>query len=221
MTAATTTHPYKLLQVDGEASPEVIEAAYRRLAKMYHPDVSSGRDTVARMAEINAAHDALKDPVSRRAIDQELLRGAASARPRAASATPRPTERPAPRPVDYEPSRARSATSAAQPHAQWHETLREGRRAQRAIAIIAFLIFVITPLFDRFTEPAVARLATGMRVWVVILCVQLVLDANNWNTTPLGEVLRLSGRLLKLLVRASVGAAKTLGATLEGRLRES
>jgi len=123
--------------------------------------------------------------------------------------------------VDYEPSRARSATSAAQPHTPWHETPREGRRAQRAIAIIAFLIFVITPLFDRFTEPAVARLATGMRVWVVILCVQLVLDANNWNTTPLGEVLRLSGRLRKLLVRASVGAAKTLGATLVGRLRRA
>jgi hypothetical protein len=60
-----------------------------------------------------------------------------------------------------------------------------------------------------------------MRVWVVILCVQLVLDANNWNTTPLGEMLRLIGRLLKLLVMASVGAAKTLGATLVGRLRES
>jgi DnaJ-class molecular chaperone len=31
---------YKILQVDPSAEQEVIEAAYRRLARMYHPDIS-------------------------------------------------------------------------------------------------------------------------------------------------------------------------------------
>ena len=35
------TNPYKVLQVDPEAEDEVIEAAYRRLARKYHPDVAT------------------------------------------------------------------------------------------------------------------------------------------------------------------------------------
>ena len=31
--------PYKILQVDPEAEDEVIQAAYRRLARKYHPDL--------------------------------------------------------------------------------------------------------------------------------------------------------------------------------------
>jgi curved DNA-binding protein CbpA len=34
--------PYKILQVDSEAEDEVIQAAYRRLARKYHPDVNPG-----------------------------------------------------------------------------------------------------------------------------------------------------------------------------------
>jgi DnaJ-class molecular chaperone len=32
---------YKVLQVDSEAEEEVIQAAYRRLAQKYHPDVAA------------------------------------------------------------------------------------------------------------------------------------------------------------------------------------
>jgi DnaJ-class molecular chaperone len=35
--------PYKVLQVDSEAEDEVIQAAYRRLAQKYHPDVATSR----------------------------------------------------------------------------------------------------------------------------------------------------------------------------------
>ena len=35
---------YKILQVDPEADAEVIEAAYRRLARRYHPDISTEPD---------------------------------------------------------------------------------------------------------------------------------------------------------------------------------
>ena len=34
--------PYKILQVDPEAEDEVIAAAYRRLARKYHPDTATG-----------------------------------------------------------------------------------------------------------------------------------------------------------------------------------
>jgi hypothetical protein len=226
--SAVTTNPYKILQVDQEASPEVIEAAFRRLAKMNHPDVSSGRDAVERMAGINTAHDLLEDPVSRRSIDQDLARQETDHRPRTAdarpstpSATPPPTEDPAPQPVDYEPSPARRAASTAEPRAPWHETPKRDGQAQRVIAVITFLVFVVTPLFDRFSEPFITRFATGMAVWGVILVVELVLDAPNWRMTPLGEILRLGGRLLKRLVLSSVWAAKTLGTTLVRRLRRA
>jgi curved DNA-binding protein CbpA len=60
--------PYKILQVDSEAEDEVIQAAYRRLAQKYHPDVATGPDA-ARMAGINAAWEILRDPARRAAHD--------------------------------------------------------------------------------------------------------------------------------------------------------
>jgi curved DNA-binding protein CbpA len=62
--------PYKILQVDPEAEDEVIEAAYRRLARKYHPDVASGGDAAARMVAINQAWEVLRNPVSRSAVDR-------------------------------------------------------------------------------------------------------------------------------------------------------
>ena len=53
--------PYKTLQVDSEAEDEVIQAAYRRLARKYHPDVA-GDDAADRMSAINAAWDLIGDP---------------------------------------------------------------------------------------------------------------------------------------------------------------
>jgi curved DNA-binding protein CbpA len=62
--------PYKVLQVDPEAEDEVIQAAYRRLAQKYHPDVA-GTDGATRMAAINAAWELLRDPRRRAAHDRE------------------------------------------------------------------------------------------------------------------------------------------------------
>ena len=61
--------PYKVLQVDPEAEDEVIQAAYRRLAQKYHPDVATGPDADARMSAINAAWEVLGDPGRRAAFD--------------------------------------------------------------------------------------------------------------------------------------------------------
>jgi curved DNA-binding protein CbpA len=63
--------PYKTLQVDPEADDEVIKAAYRGLARKYHPDVAVGGDAAARMAAINAAWDLIGDPETRRRYDQD------------------------------------------------------------------------------------------------------------------------------------------------------
>jgi curved DNA-binding protein len=74
--------PYKVLQVDSEAEDEVIQAAYRRLAQKYHPDVATGDDAAARMAAINAAWEVLRDPARRASFDlaRRLARREAEAR---------------------------------------------------------------------------------------------------------------------------------------------
>jgi curved DNA-binding protein CbpA len=69
--------PYKILQVDPEAEDEVIQAAYRRLARKYHPDVTPGPEAEARMAAINAAWARLGDPLARAAFDRERAAGGA------------------------------------------------------------------------------------------------------------------------------------------------
>jgi len=53
--------PHAVLGVQPGASPDEIAAAYRRLAKEWHPDVAGAAAAVARMAEINAAYAALRD----------------------------------------------------------------------------------------------------------------------------------------------------------------
>jgi curved DNA-binding protein CbpA len=60
--------PYEVLQVSRHASPEVIHAAYRALARGYHPDVNGGHENV-RMRSLNAAYATLSDPDRRTAYD--------------------------------------------------------------------------------------------------------------------------------------------------------
>lgn len=61
------TDAYKVLQVDTGAEEPVIHAAYRALARRFHPD-GDAPDSV-RMAHINAAYAILRDPDRRRAYD--------------------------------------------------------------------------------------------------------------------------------------------------------
>jgi hypothetical protein len=59
---------YAELEVSRLASVEVIDAAYRTLAKRHHPDVARGYDA-DRIKRLNLAHDWLTDPVRRRRYD--------------------------------------------------------------------------------------------------------------------------------------------------------
>lgn len=88
---------YKVLQVDPEAEDEVIQAAYRRLARKYHPDMAEGDEAAARMAAINAAWELIGEPDARAAYDQARLAeggmmgrssGAAGTGPPSAESTP-------------------------------------------------------------------------------------------------------------------------------------
>jgi hypothetical protein len=77
-------HPHEVLGVAPNATPEEIAAAYRELAKRFHPDVA-GDEAVPRMAEINAAYDLLRNGL---ADDQR-------SRLRDRDGTPPPPPRPA------------------------------------------------------------------------------------------------------------------------------
>ena len=63
---------YQVLQVDPAADPEVIEAAFRRLALKYHPDRSTQPDAPARMRQLLEAKSVLSDPAKRSAYDAAI-----------------------------------------------------------------------------------------------------------------------------------------------------
>ena len=60
---------YRVLQVDPAASPLVIQAAYRVLARIFHPDVEGDDEEMKRL---NHAWSILADPLRRAAYDREL-----------------------------------------------------------------------------------------------------------------------------------------------------
>ena len=61
---------YEILQVSSSAEQDVIEAAYRRLARRYHPDVNKSPGAHETMVRLNRAYETLSDPNSRADYDQ-------------------------------------------------------------------------------------------------------------------------------------------------------
>ncbi len=88
---------YKVLQVDPEAEDEVVQAAYRRLARKYHPDLATGSEAALRMAAINAAWELIGEPAARAAYDRARMSPSRSA------ARPSGTQAPAPAPGSSQP----------------------------------------------------------------------------------------------------------------------
>ncbi len=64
---------YRILQVHYEAAPEVIEAAYRRLSKLNHPDLNNNPASMERMKQINLAYEVLADSQRRREYHNQWL----------------------------------------------------------------------------------------------------------------------------------------------------
>lgn len=67
---------YKILEVAPDASPEVIQMAYKALAKKYHPDLNPGQEEAAqeKMKDVNEAYEILSDKDKRWQYDQIYYR---------------------------------------------------------------------------------------------------------------------------------------------------
>jgi hypothetical protein len=65
---------YELLEISPRASQGVIHAAYRVLARNYHPDVNASTEAARRIRQLNAAYEVLSDPAGRAHYDFECAR---------------------------------------------------------------------------------------------------------------------------------------------------
>ena len=68
--------PYRILQVQPDADPDVMKAAYRVLARKAHPDASAPLDETAerRMMDLNWAYAIVRDPVKRQVWEADRRR---------------------------------------------------------------------------------------------------------------------------------------------------
>lgn len=72
---------YEVLGVEKSASADEIRAAYRKLARQYHPDVNKAKDAPAKFNEVQEAYDVLSDEQKRKAYDRLGDRYAEAGRP--------------------------------------------------------------------------------------------------------------------------------------------
>lgn len=126
---------YRVLQVDPAANQLVIQAAYRVLAQIFHPDVSGDE---AEMKRLNAAWEVLGDPRRRKQYDIERAGRhpgvGAEHRPTAQHAQPGP--QPGPQPAERHAS-AREDHAGPPPGRPFGPVLRFGRYDGWSIGEIA------------------------------------------------------------------------------------
>jgi curved DNA-binding protein CbpA len=114
----TVSDPYRVLQVTPDAEPEVIQAAYRALARKHHPDVGGSE---LQMAMLNAAWETLRDEGERARYDMqrrntiEASALASQSNPVNRTASPVPVPVPAPAPTAAATGGWPRATSARAP----------------------------------------------------------------------------------------------------------
>lgn len=61
---------YDILGVSKAATADEIRAAYRKLARKYHPDVNKSPDAAEKFSEVQEAYEVLSDETKRRAYDR-------------------------------------------------------------------------------------------------------------------------------------------------------
>lgn len=66
---------YDILGIPPTASKEDIKKAYKRLAKIYHPDINRQANAGLHFLMVRQAYETLFDPTSRHVYDQQIQRG--------------------------------------------------------------------------------------------------------------------------------------------------
>ncbi|MCC6579985.1 MAG: DnaJ domain-containing protein [Phycisphaeraceae bacterium] len=61
---------YQILGVARDASAQDIQRAYRKQARLFHPDVNKAADAAEKFSRLNEAYEVLKDPDKRKRYDQ-------------------------------------------------------------------------------------------------------------------------------------------------------
>ena len=121
--------PYRTLQVEPSADLEAIHAAFRRLARQYHPDLNPQPAAAEQMRAINAAYHVLSDANRRAAYDaQRYLRHTAT------STVVRMPTRPRARPVVVAPPADEPPTPLQ-------------RRVDRVVAVVGVLLLIAIGLY--------------------------------------------------------------------------
>lgn len=64
--------PYAILEVHPAVEHDVLKAAYRTLARRFHPDISPSTYARRRMVEINRAWELVSDPTRRAELDRTM-----------------------------------------------------------------------------------------------------------------------------------------------------
>jgi len=143
---------YDVLQVSPWCEQDVIQAAYRALARTRHPDVNRDRDAEDQMRRLNVAYQTLSDPVQRSRYDEELALESArmsSPRPAATSYAEAPYFRPAAAATPG-PRVSRPAASAPAPapayQAMVFDQRSEGMFSRSALYLLVVLVTVILAL---------------------------------------------------------------------------
>lgn len=134
--------PYEILQVSRNADQTVIEAAYKSLAKKYHPDSSSGHSSLEQMKRLNWAYETLKNPAERAQYDQGV---SPQAPPKPKPQPPKPSPpKPKPKPSSPRPQAYKSTRKAPPPKPKPQKTQAKGITLNALVVItIATLLFVI------------------------------------------------------------------------------
>lgn len=114
---------YSVLRVSEDASSEEIKQAYRRLVKLWHPDLNpDDMSAEKRMQEITEAYTVLSDPAKKRKYDDQMAQKRAAAlrakqeqeeRARKAAAQANPRPKPVVKEEPWRPSDIQNADKSA------------------------------------------------------------------------------------------------------------
>ncbi|MCC7371164.1 MAG: J domain-containing protein [Chloroflexi bacterium] len=149
---------YDVLQVSPWCEPEVIQAAFRALARTRHPDLNHDPDAEDQMRRLNVAYQTLSDPVRRARYDEELALESARQAP----------ARPA-------PAAGASVTSSSSSYDDYAEPPRPRQQTPRAAAHAATQSAAYqTMMFDQRGEGMLSRSALYLVVVLVTVIMALV-----------------------------------------------